>query len=171
MPGSDCICLRDKSDLHLLNSDPVLQAPPVRQADASANGSDAGPAATHGSPTEDVESIAGHTAPADEPETGEEAMAAAAHAAFAEEEVAEDATAMDWDGDDDGGFGRDGLGGVSEEEHTDRGWGVYAPIAAAIDAGRKVGRVSHPLLSALTALQRHAGAGWLCNVVAGPGCY
>ena len=37
-------------------------------------------------------------------------------------------------------FDSDGFGSESEEEHTDRGWGTYAPIAAAIDAGRKVGR-------------------------------
>ena len=32
----------------------------------------------------------------------------------------------------------DDMGSESEEEHTDRGWGTYAPIAAAIEAGRKV---------------------------------
>jgi hypothetical protein len=84
-------------------------------------------------------STAAHTAPADEPEAAEEATAAAAHAAFAEEEdLAEDAKATDWDGND-GGYESDGLGGISDEEHTDRGWGVYGPIAAAIDAGRKAG--------------------------------
>ena len=32
----------------------------------------------------------------------------------------------------------DDMGSESEEEHTDRGWGTYSPIAAAIEAGRKV---------------------------------
>ena len=78
--------------------------------------------------------------PSDEPEAAKEATAAAAHAAFAEETPAaeEDTKATDWDGADSG-FESDGLSGVSDEEHTDRGWGVYGPIAAAIDAGRKVG--------------------------------
>ena len=92
----------------------------------------------HDALTEDTLSASAHTAPANEPEAAEVATAAAALAAFADEDTAEDAKATDWDGDD-GGYESDGLGAVSEEEHTDRGWGVYGPIAAAIDAGRKVG--------------------------------